>query len=107
MIPLKLQLRNFMSYRENVAPLLFEGFRLACLSGDNGHGKSAILDAITWALWGQARAKTDDELIHLGRSEMEVEFEFLLGEERYRVIRKRSRPRSERGAGHTMLELHV
>ena len=73
MIPLKLQLRNFMSYRENVPPLLFDGFKVACLSGDNGHGKSALLDAITWALWGKARAKSEDELIHHGKLEMEVE----------------------------------
>lgn len=90
MIPLKLQLRNFMSYRENVAPLLFDGFRLACLSGENGHGKSALLDAITWALWGKARAKSEDELIHHGKTEMEVEFEFDLGGTRYRVLRKRA-----------------
>ena len=30
-----------------------------CLSGENGHGKSALLDAITWSLWGESRrAKT-------------------------------------------------
>ncbi|MHB1005316.1 MAG: AAA family ATPase [Chloroflexota bacterium] len=90
MIPLKLQLRNFMSYRENIAPLLFDGFRLACLCGDNGHGKSALLDAITWALWGRARAKSEDELIHHGKTEMEVEFEFELNGTRYRVLRKRA-----------------
>ena len=107
MIPVKLSLRNFMCYADSVAPLDFRGFRLACLSGDNGHGKSALLDAITWALWGQARARTDDELIHLGRSEMEVEFEFQLGDSHYRVVRKRSRPRSGRGAGQTVLELSL
>ena len=90
MIPLKLQLRNFMSYRDNVPPLLFDGFKVACLSGENGHGKSALLDAITWALWGRARAKSEDELIHFGRTEMEVEFEFVLGESQYRVLRKRA-----------------
>ena len=63
MIPQKLSLRNFMCYREDAPPLDFTGIHLACISGDNGHGKSALLDAITWALWGRARAKTDDELI--------------------------------------------
>lgn len=108
MIPLKLQLRNFMSYRDNVPPLLFEGFKVACLCGDNGHGKSALLDAVTWALWGKARAKSEDELIHHGRTEMEVEYEFLLGESHYRVLRKRAlRKRGEGVAGVGSLDLQV
>ncbi len=83
-----------MCYADNVAPLELEGVKLACLSGDNGHGKSALLEAITWVLWGKARAKSDDELVHLGRSEMEVQFDFDLGGVRYRIIRKRSIKRS-------------
>jgi exonuclease SbcC len=102
MIPLKLQLRNFMCYRQ-LDSLDFSGIHLACLAGDNGHGKSALLDAMTWALWGRARAKRDDELIHLGQTEMEVEFEFALGENRYRIIRKRD----SHGRGQSSLELQV
>ncbi len=90
MIPLKLTLRNFICYREP-DPLDFSGLHLACLSGNNGHGKSAILDAMTWALWGKARSNQADELIHLGQTEMQVDFEFALGPNRYRVIRSRER----------------
>jgi exonuclease SbcC len=102
MIPIKLQLRNFMCYRDPT-PLDFSGMHLACLAGDNGHGKSALLDAITWALWGKARARSDDELVMIGEKEMEVEFEFQLGGAQYRVIRKRELARRSRGA----LELQV
>src|SRR6476646_559955 len=80
-----------MSYTEIHEPLRFDGIHVAVLTGDNGHGKSALLDAITWALWGRARARSVDELIHSGASEMEVEFEFLLDDQQYRVIRKRQR----------------
>jgi DNA repair exonuclease SbcCD ATPase subunit len=104
MIPIKLSLRNFMCYRE--ASLSFDGIHVACLCGDNGNGKSALLDAMTWALWGKSRAKTDDELIHLGMTDMEVEFEFAVGKERYRVIRKRSRAKSRR-AGQSLLDFQV
>jgi len=102
MIPLQLRVRNFMCYRE-VPPLNFDGIHLACLTGANGHGKSALLDAMTWALWGKARAKRDDELIHLGESEMEVEFTFDLGGTVYRVQRKRDSSKR----GRTLLDLQV
>ena len=91
MIPLTLNVRNFMSYTDVHEPLRFDGIHVAVLTGDNGHGKSALLDAITWALWGRARARSVDELIHAGASEMEVEFEFELDGDTYRVIRKRQR----------------
>ncbi|MCR4405560.1 MAG: SMC family ATPase [Anaerolineae bacterium] len=102
MFPLKLRLHNFMCYRDP-PPLDFTGIHLACLAGDNGHGKSALLDAMTWALWGRARggARHDDELIHMGQTEMEVELEFALGSDRYRIIRKRD----SRGKGQSTLEL--
>src|SRR5579859_7051131 len=91
MIPIALNLRNFMSYTDVHEALRFDGIHVAVLTGDNGHGKSALLDAITWALWGRARGRSVDDLIHSGASEMEVEFEFALDEHQYRVIRKRQR----------------
>jgi exonuclease SbcC len=103
MIPLQLRVRNFMCYRDNVPPLDFNGIHLACLTGANGHGKSALLDAMTWAVWGKARARRDDELIHLGQSEMEVEFTFDLGGTVYRIIRKRDSSKR----GQTVLDLQV
>lgn len=87
MIPQKLRLTNFMPYRQ--AELDFTGIHVACLSGENGAGKSALLDAITWALWGKARARRDDDLIRQGAEEMEVDFTFRLGSDLYRVIRRR------------------
>jgi ABC-type dipeptide/oligopeptide/nickel transport system ATPase subunit len=102
MIPVSLYLRNFLSYGEAAGPLDFSGFRLACLSGPNGHGKSALLDAMTWALWGQARkasgaGKPDDALIRIGAGEMLVEFVFDLSGERYRASRGYELRKSGRG----------
>ncbi len=87
MIPRKLRLTNFLPYRQ--AEVDFSGIHVACLSGENGAGKSSLLDAMTWALWGRARARRDDDLIHQGQEEMEVDFTFRLGDDLYRVIRKR------------------
>ena len=96
-----------MCYRDNVPVLSFDGIHVACLCGDNGNGKSAIFDAMTWALWGESRAKSDDDLIHLGQPEMEVELEFISRGQVYRVLRKRSRRQSATRPGHTVLELQV
>ncbi len=95
MIPLRLELRNFLAYK-NPAPLDFTGLHVAVLIGDNGAGKSSLLDAITWVLWGRARARKDEELVHQGQSEMRVEFTFALGADTYRVIRAK---RLGKGAG--------
>jgi exonuclease SbcC len=107
MIPVRLKLRNFMCYRDNVPPLDFTGIHLACLSGDNGNGKSAIIDAMTWALWGKARAKSVDDLVHTTQSEMEVEFDFTIEGQLYRVIRKRTKPRKRTGAGQSSLDFQI
>ena len=87
MIPLHLHLTNFMPYRD--AEIDFSGIHVGCLTGDNGAGKSSILDAITWAVWGHARAKRDDELVHQGQTDMQIDFTFALGGNAYRIIRAR------------------
>ena len=88
MIFKKLKLKNFMSYSE--AEIDFSGIHVACLVGQNGAGKSSLLDAITWVLWEEGRGKTD-ELIKLGKDEMSCELEFFIESELYRVYRSRSR----------------
>jgi exonuclease SbcC len=107
MIPIKLAMRNFMPYRDNVPPLYFDGIHIACISGDNGNGKSALIDAMTWALWGKTRAKSDDDLIHQGQNETEVEFDFAVSEQAYRIIRKHSKPKRRTSSGRTILEFQV
>jgi DNA repair protein SbcC/Rad50 len=107
MIPIKLQLRNFMCYRENVPALFFPNIHTACISGDNGNGKSAIIDAMTWALWGKTRAKSDIDLIAQGQSETSVEFEFVVSGQNYRIIRKYAKPKIRTGPGFPILEFQV
>lgn len=88
MIPIKLELLNFLSYQEP-EPLLFDGIHVACLVGPNGAGKSSLLEAITWALWGKARTNAPDELIHHERTEMRVVFTFDQSGSKYEVTRQR------------------
>ena len=107
MIPQRLSVRNFLCYRENVPTLDFQGIHVACLCGQNGHGKSALLDAVTWCLWGEARGKTQDDLISYGADECRVELEFLSRDTSYRVIRSRSRAGGRRRQGVSDLQFQV
>ena len=106
MIPLKLQIRNFLSYREQSPVLDLTGVHTACLCGDNGHGKSALLDAITWCLWGKARGRVQDDLVSYGAEDCRVELEFLARGSRYRAVRSRTRAggRRRQGAGDLQLQ---
>lgn len=101
MIPSKLKLLNFTSYTKP-PELDFSKFKLGAISGHNGAGKSSLLDAITWCLWGTSRAgDSSDPLIHSGEEVMEVEFEFMLDSHSFVV----KRHRSKKGGGSTSLEL--
>lgn len=93
MIPRNIQLKNFLSYGPEPQTIDFSRYNLICLSGKNGHGKSALLDAITWAIWGQARktsgnSKADQGLLHLGQKHMFVILEFEVNGQVYRVRRE-------------------
>ncbi len=101
MIPVKLTLSNFTSYSDNPPRLDFTKFKLAAISGLNGAGKSSLLDAITWCLWGISRAgESSDSLIHSGTNEMFVEFSFELDSNIYTI----KRIRIKKGGGSTALE---
>ena len=96
MVPVKITLSNFLSYGSEAQTLDFSRFHVACLSGRNGQGKSALLDALTWALWGEARKssgaqKPDEELLRIGSRRMAVELVFDVEGDRYRVLRAYSR----------------
>ncbi len=99
MIPIKLTITGFLSYRDTVE-LDFTSFDLACISGPNGAGKSSLLDAFTWALFGQAR-KHDDTLVNLQSKAAEVVLVFEYEGNTYRV--QRTLPKGKT----TMLEFQI
>src|SRR6266487_2598837 len=99
MIPIHLRISGFLSYKDPVE-LDFTTFDLACISGHNGAGKSSLLDAITWALFGEARGKSS-EVINLNSSAAEVALTFRHEENTYRIQRTLPRNKS------TVLEFQV
>lgn len=93
MIPSSIQIKNFLSYGSPPQTISFEPYHLIYLCGKNGHGKSALLDAMTWALWGHARkvhtsSKPDQGLMRIGSQHMAVVFDWIVHNQRYRVRRE-------------------
>jgi DNA repair protein SbcC/Rad50 len=88
MIPVKISLEGFMTYRDKQT-LSFDGSSLCILAGPNGAGKSSVFDAITLALYNCHRAgkKNARALINHGADRLIVEFDFQVGDELYRVRR--------------------
>lgn len=89
MIPTHLKLSGFLSYRDPIE-VDFRAFDLACISGQNGAGKSSLLDAITWALFGVAR-KRDEALINNASESAKVIFNFEYENNLYQVQRTLTR----------------
>ena len=89
MKPLRLELRGFTSFRDP-AVLDFEGRRLFAITGPTGAGKSSLLDAMTWALYGEVPrvGRATRQLITHGAKSMAVRFDFAIRGERYRVSRQ-------------------
>jgi exonuclease SbcC len=101
MIPLHLRIAGFLSYRDPVE-LDFNSFDLACISGQNGAGKSSLLDAMTWVLFGEARGKSTD-VINLNQDvkAAEVALTFAYEGNTFRVQRTLPRGKS------TVLEFQI
>lgn len=99
MIPIRLRISGFLSYNDPVE-IDFTSFDLACISGANGAGKSSLLDAMTWVLFGQARRK-DESIINSRSQTAEVALEFDYESSHYRIQRLKTRGKS------TQLEFQI
>lgn len=97
MIPQRLRLKNFLSHEESVID--FSKFNAALILGtydgepdqSNGAGKSAIFEAITWALFGKSRHKKKDGVVKRDCKACAVELEFEVEDHKYKVIRSRDK----------------
>jgi exonuclease SbcC len=89
MIPVRLAVSGFLSYLDPIV-VDFSQLDLACISGENGAGKSSLLDAITWGLFGQAR-KRDDSIINTRATTAEVVIDFIYEGNLYRIQRSKTR----------------
>jgi DNA repair protein SbcC/Rad50 len=89
MKPNKLTLEGFTSFRQPTE-IDFSGLDLFAITGATGSGKTSIIDALTYALYGRTPrlgAKGLSELISHGASRLSVMLEFESGQKQYRVAR--------------------
>lgn len=89
-----LKISGFLSYQEEVE-IDFTQFSLACVTGSNGAGKSSLLDAITFSLFGRARQR-DESLINLQSDTATVTLSFEYANENYTVCRSNQRGKAAR-----------
>ncbi len=88
MRPLRLELRGFTAFRRP-AVVDFSGRTLFAITGPTGAGKSSLLDAMTWALYGQVPrvGRATHQLVTHGEKAMSVRFDFSARGHTYRVTR--------------------
>jgi len=79
------ELRNFLSHSNTT--LEFEN-GVTVFVGHNGAGKSSIIDAITFALFGQHTRKSNKSLIKRGMDQAYVKVTFNINEKQYQAERK-------------------
>jgi exonuclease SbcC len=88
MRPIRLEIKGFTAFRDPQT-IAFEGLDLFAISGPTGSGKTSILDAITYALFGTIErvGRQAGQFVSQGQVRMAVCFDFAVDGERYRVTR--------------------
>jgi DNA repair protein SbcC/Rad50 len=86
--PLHLTVEGFTSFRERVE-LDFTGLDLFAVTGPTGAGKSSLVDALVFALYGQVPrvGKEYRQLVSHGAERLSVRLDFGMDGEQYRVVR--------------------
>ena len=88
---MKLRALRLVNFRQHADSSMTFGDGLTGIIGPNGSGKTTVLEAIAWALYGQQAARgTRDSLRYSrapARASVRVELEFDLAGHRYRVVR--------------------
>ena len=102
MRPHRLEMEGFGTFRERVE-IDFNGLDLVALVGPTGSGKSTVIDAITFALYGSVARYDNTSLvapvIHQLSAEARVRFDFELAGLTYSAVRVVRRTKAAAGGG--------
>lgn len=89
MRPISLEMEGFTSFRQRVT-IDFSRFDLFAITGPTGSGKTSIIDAMTYVLYGcttRLGKQSISELISQGADRLKVMLEFSSGKQRFRISR--------------------
>jgi DNA repair exonuclease SbcCD ATPase subunit len=84
-----IRFKNFLSFGDDFTEIKLNEYRTTIIGGSNGHGKSSVIDAIVFALFGKAfRNINKDQLINsINGRDLLVEIDFKIGQNRFMVRR--------------------
>ena len=85
----KIRWKNFLSTGNVYSEINLEGARTNLIVGTNGAGKSTILDALTFSLFGKPFRKISKSALinSINEKDCLVEIEFRIGKTQYKVTR--------------------
>lgn len=85
----KLTIKNFLSYGNVPVTFYLNKSPTTLITGKNGHGKSVIADALTFALFGKSfRGVTIPNLVNkTNKTNLEASVEFTDGQTQYKIVR--------------------
>ena len=94
----KVKYKNLLSTGNQYNEFILDSHSTTLITGDNGAGKSTMLDAICWGLYGKAfRNISKSQIVNsLNKRDCVVEIEFVIGTRHYKVVR---------GIGPTIFEI--
>ncbi len=99
MRPLRVTMEGFSTFLDPTE-VDFTGVDLVALVGPTGSGKSSIIDAITFALYGSVSRYNDARLvapvIHQRANEAKVRLDFEVGDRQYTAVRVVRRAKADR-----------
>ena len=81
--------KNFNSYGNYNTKLRLDDKDIKFLIGDNGSGKSSIISAILFAIYGHTAANIDEIINRTTQKNCKVQFSFNIGKDEYVIIRYR------------------
>ena len=85
----RIKWKNLLSTGNEFQEIDFEAHHRTMIIGKNGHGKSTLIDALTFGLYGKPfRSVRKDNLVNsINKKDLEVHIRFDVGNSKYNIIR--------------------